>query len=317
MNMRFLETFVWVARLKSFRLTAEKLFSTQASISSRIAALEDELGVPLFLRDSKGVTLTAQGQRVLEYAEHMMDTMQAMKQSISGAGDTQGLVRIGAMDTIMHTWLSSFVARIMERYPAVEIELTADTARNLCDQLQKGYLDIIFQTDEVRADSVRNQALAQYPVQWVVSSGSIFDRTYHALEELTRERVITFSKNSRPHQDLLNMLHAGNIASPRVSCVNSVAAMTRLIRDGFGIGALPAALVADELRQGVLVVLADVPVPPAMDIVATWRAGVGLDLIDNVVALVHQVVAGFSRSMGPDMVRLAESGASVTARKSA
>ena len=246
MNMRFLETFVWVARLKSFRLTAEKLFSTQASISSRIAALEDELGVPLFLRDSKGVTLTAQGQRVLEYAEHMMDTMQAMKQSISGAGDTQGLVRIGAMDTIMHTWLSSFVARIMERYPAVEIELTADTARNLCDQLQKGYLDIIFQTDEVRADSVRNQALAQYPVQWVVSSGSIFDRTYHALEELTRERVITFSKNSRPHQDLLNMLHAGNIASPRVSCVNSVAAMTRLIRDGFGIGALPAALVADE-----------------------------------------------------------------------
>ncbi|MCQ4313390.1 LysR family transcriptional regulator [Stutzerimonas sp. VN223-3] len=317
MNMRFLETFVWVARLKSFRLTAEKLFSTQASISSRIAALEDELGVPLFLRDSKGVTLTAQGQRVLEYAEQMMDTMQAMKQSISSAGDTQGLVRIGAMDTIMHTWLSSFVARIMECYPAVEIELTADTARNLCDQLQKGYLDIIFQTDEVRADSVRNQALAQYPVQWVVSSGSIFDRTYQSLEDLTRERVITFSKHSRPHQDLLNMLHAGNIASPRVSCVNSVAAMTRLIRDGFGIGALPAALVADELRQGVLVVLADVPVPPAMDIVANWRAGVGLDLIDNVVALVHEVIADFSRSMGADMVRLAEPGTSATARESA
>lgn len=37
MNLKFLETFVWVARLKSFRLTAEKLFSTQASISSRIA----------------------------------------------------------------------------------------------------------------------------------------------------------------------------------------------------------------------------------------------------------------------------------------
>jgi hypothetical protein len=54
-NLKFLETFVWVARLKSFRLTAEKLFSTQASISSRIAALEDEMGVRLFVRDSKGV----------------------------------------------------------------------------------------------------------------------------------------------------------------------------------------------------------------------------------------------------------------------
>lgn len=313
MNTRFLETFVWVARLKSFRLTAEKLFSTQASISSRIAALEDELGVQLFLRDSKGVTLTSEGQRVLGYAEHMMDTMQALKQAISNAGETRGLVRIGAMDTVMHTWLSSFVARIMECYPAVEIELTADTARNLCDQLQKGYLDIIFQTDEVRADSVCNQALARFPVQWVVSSGSIFDRHYHGLEDLTRERVITFSKNSRPHQDLLNMLHAGNIVSPRVSCVNSVAAMTRLIRDGFGIGALPAALVTDELSHGVLTVLDSVPVPPAMDIVATWRAGVGLEVVDGVVALVHEVIAEYAQAMGGAVVQLLEPSGGVKA----
>lgn len=54
MNLRFLETFVWVARLKSFRLTAEKLFTTQASVSSRIAALEADLGVKLLLRDSRG-----------------------------------------------------------------------------------------------------------------------------------------------------------------------------------------------------------------------------------------------------------------------
>lgn len=53
MNLRFLETFVWVARLKSFRLTAEKLFTTQASVSSRIAALEADLGVRLLLRDSR------------------------------------------------------------------------------------------------------------------------------------------------------------------------------------------------------------------------------------------------------------------------
>ncbi|MFP3448871.1 LysR family transcriptional regulator, partial [Pseudomonas sp. SIMBA_067] len=58
MNLRFLETFVWVARLKSFRLTAEKLFTTQASVSSRIAALEADLGVKLLLRDSRGVSLT-------------------------------------------------------------------------------------------------------------------------------------------------------------------------------------------------------------------------------------------------------------------
>ena len=82
MNLKFLETFVWVARLKSFRLTADKLFTTQASISSRIAVLEGELGVKLFLRDSRGVKLTPEGLKVLDYAERMLDTMQALKQSL-------------------------------------------------------------------------------------------------------------------------------------------------------------------------------------------------------------------------------------------
>lgn len=275
MNMRFLETFVWVARLKSFRLTAEKLFSTQASISSRIAALEDELGARLFLRDSKGVTLTPEGQRVLEYAEHMMDTLQALKRSISNAGNVKGLVRLGAMDSVIHTWLSLLVTQLMERYPGVEIELTADTARNLNEQLHKGYLDLVFQTDVVRGDTLRNQALAHYPVEWIVSTNSLYHRTYNSLEELTRERVVTFSKNSRPHQDILNLLHTSNIANPRINCVNSVAAMTRLIRDGFGIGALPASLVAEELEQGRMTVLENVPKPAAMEIIATWRSGSG------------------------------------------
>ena len=69
MNMRFLLTFVWVARLGSFRLTAEKLSTTQAAISSRISVLETELGVQLFQRDSRGVNLTREGHKVLGYAE--------------------------------------------------------------------------------------------------------------------------------------------------------------------------------------------------------------------------------------------------------
>lgn len=308
MNMRFLETFVWVARLKSFRLTAEKLFSTQASISSRIAALEDELGARLFLRDSKGVTLTPEGQRVLEYAEQMMDTLQALKQSISDVGNLKGLVRLGAMDSVIHTWLSLFVTQLMERYPGIEIELTADTARNLNEQLQKGYLDVVFQTDVVRGDSLRNQALAHYPVEWIVSTHSLYHRAYGSLEELTRERVVTFSKNSRPHQDILNLLHNGNIANPRISCVNSVAAMTRLIRDGFGIGALPASLVAEELDNGRMTVLENVPKPPALDIIATWRSGVGLGLVEQVVCLAQEVVRQYAEQLGPQRVTLARQG---------
>ena len=163
MNLKFLETFVWVAKLKSFRLTAEKLFTTQASISSRIAVLESELGVKLFLRDSRGVSLTPEGVKVLDYAEQMMDTMQALKQSIETRSSKVGRVRIGVMDTVIHTWLSPLVAQMTDLYPRVEIELVADTSLNLCDQLQKGFLDIVLQTDLVRqlqARTVKREYLA-------------------------------------------------------------------------------------------------------------------------------------------------------------
>ncbi|SCX77353.1 MULTISPECIES: LysR family transcriptional regulator [unclassified Pseudomonas] len=304
MNIKFLETFVWVARLKSFRLTAEKLFTTQASISSRIAALEDEMGVRLFVRDSKGVSLTSEGQRVLEYAERIMDTMQSMKAVIKDPRQVRGRIRIGAMDTVIHTWLSPLVTRLMECYPALEIELSADTASNLCSQLEKGYQDIIFQTDILRLDSVRNALLTRYPMHWVVRTGSAYDRAYGSLEDLSQERIVTFSRNSRPHQDILNLLHSANIVSPRINCVNSASAITRLVRDGFGIGAMPAALVVGELAQGTLTLVEGVPLPSVMDIVASWRTGAGMERVEDIVSLTREVVGEFVAQL-PVAYRLA------------
>lgn len=299
MNLKFLETFVWVARLQSFSLTAEKMFSTQAAISSRIAALEDELGLRLFVRDSRGVSLTPEGLKVLDYAEQMLEVQRALKHSLDNTSPQQGLVRIGVMDTVIHTWLSPLMSTLMQTFPAVEIEITADAARNLCEQLQKGYLDIVFQTDLIRHESVRNLELAHYPMHWIAASNSIYARPYASLAEMAGERIITFVKHSRPHQDVLNLLHAHGIGAPRVSCVNSVSAMTRLIRDGFGIGALPAALVAKPLASGELIQLDPGNRLPQLDVVASWRAGVGLELIENIVEMSRQVVCQYAADVGP------------------
>ncbi|CAI8771788.1 LysR family transcriptional regulator [Pseudomonas sp. IT-P260] len=302
MNLKFLETFVWVARLKSFRLTADKLFTTQASISSRIAVLEGELGVKLFLRDSRGVSLTPEGLKVLDYAEQMLDTMSALKQSIETRSSKVGRVRIGVMDTVIHTWLSPLVAQMTERYPRVEIELVADTSLNLCDQLQKGFLDIVLQTDLVRHESVRSLELASHPLGWIVASNSIYNREYADLGELAQERIITYSKNSRPHQDLLALMQANGVLAPRLNCVNSVSAITRLLGDGFGIGVLPPVLVAEELARGELTLLDIDQRPPNLQVVVSWR--VGVEWVEEMVTLCQQVLAGYARKVGEKYIVL-------------
>ena len=304
MNLKFLETFVWVARLKSFRLTADKLFTTQASISSRIAVLEGELGVKLFLRDSRGVSLTPEGLKVLDYAEQMMDTMQALRQSIENRSSKAGRVRIGVMDTVIHTWLSPLVAQMTDHYPLVEIELVADTSLNLCDQLQKGFLDLALQTDLLRQESIRSLELASHPVGWIVASHSIYNREYASVAELARERIITYSKNSLPHQDVLSLMQANGVLTPRLNCVNSVSAITRLLRDGFGIGALPPVLVSEELARGELTLLPIKQRPPNLQVVVSWR--IGVELAESVVELCQQVVQRYARQVGPDHMVLAE-----------
>lgn len=302
MNLKFLETFVWVARLKSFRLTADKLFTTQASISSRIAVLEGELGVKLFLRDSRGVSLTPEGLKVLEYAEQMLDTMQALKQSIETRSSKVGRVRIGVMDTVIHTWLSPLVAQMTDLYPRVEIELVADTSLNLCDQLQKGFLDLILQTDLVRQESVRSLELASHPLGWIVASNSIYNRDYQSLADLAQERIITYSKNSRPHQDILALMQAQGVLAPRLNCVNSVSAITRLLRDGFGIGALPPVLVAEELARGELTLLDIEQRPPNLQVVVSWR--VGVEWVEEIVTLCQQVLEAYAQKVGENYIVL-------------
>ncbi|USW02607.1 LysR family transcriptional regulator [Pseudomonas pergaminensis] len=306
MNLKFLETFVWVAKLKSFRLTAEKLFTTQASISSRIAVLESELGVKLFLRDSRGVSLTPEGLKVLDYAEQMMVTMQGLKQSLETTSSKVGRIRIGAMDTVIHTWLSPLVAELMDHFPLVEIELVADTALNLSDQLQKGFLDLILQTDPLRLETVRSLELASHPMAWIVASQSIYNRDYASLAELAQERIITYSKNSHPHQDVIRLMQANGVAAPRMNCVNSVSAITRLLRDGFGIGALPPVLVSEELARGELVMLPMAQKLPNLQVVVSWR--VGVELVEEIVGLCQKVVARYAGEVGEDRMLLTKPG---------
>lgn len=302
MNLKFLETFVWVAKLKSFRLTAEKLFTTQASISSRIAVLESELGVKLFLRDSRGVSLTPEGLKVLDYAEQMMVTMQGLKQSLETTSSKVGRIRIGAMDTVIHTWLSPLVAELMDHFPLVEIELVADTALNLSDQLQKGFLDLILQTDLLRLETVRSLELASHPMAWIVASQSIYNRDYASLAELAQERIITYSKNSHPHQDVISLMQANGVATPRMNCVNSVSAITRLLRDGFGIGALPPVLVIEELARGELVMLPMAQKLPNLQVVVSWR--VGVELVEEIVGLCQKVVGRYAEEVGEERMVL-------------
>ncbi|AVL71364.1 hypothetical protein CEQ07_08030 [Oligella urethralis] len=77
-DFRQLEAFIWVSELKSFSASAEKLNTTQPTISQRIANLEQQLGLKLFERNARGMKLTEKGQELLSHAKRIVEQCDEM-----------------------------------------------------------------------------------------------------------------------------------------------------------------------------------------------------------------------------------------------
>ena len=97
MNLRFVEAFYWVASLKSITRAAQKLFLTQSAMSSRIAALETELGVLLLDRNDKQFRLTVAGARFFTYAQRLLELQREIKAEMGSGASMAVSIRIGCI----------------------------------------------------------------------------------------------------------------------------------------------------------------------------------------------------------------------------
>ncbi|MGI4985747.1 MAG: LysR family transcriptional regulator [Janthinobacterium lividum] len=299
MNIRFLETFVWLARLGNFRLTAEQLHTTQAAVSSRIAALEHSFGTRLFDRTARAATLTATGQRLLEYAERIVRLEAQMRHAIHDNDDGGGtLLRLGVIESIVHSWFPDLMARIRERYPRLELEVTSDTTIDLARLLRGGTVDLVLQTETLEGANLDNIALAHFPMRWVASPALGLGARPISLSQLAQSPIISFSRHSAPHASLRELLTASGEHPARINCVSSVAAMIRLVIDGFGVAVLPPAIIRRELDERALEVLDVDSRFPDLPLVASVRTD-SHPFTGHIVELAVQAARDFVATLTP------------------
>lgn len=271
MNIRFLESFVWVSRLKSFRAAAEKLNVSQATISSRISTLEAELQCRLFDRDRSEVALSTQGAHLLPRALKVLEAETDLKDSLKFAQEPTGRVRIGVIESIVHTWLSDFLTRIAKTFPKLEIELTAEPSVSLQSQFVKGGLDLVIQTDPVLAENVANTPLVPLKLGWACRNDHPLLKEDVTIEHLAAYQIVTFARGSRPHLAILDMFQEADLNHKQIHCVTSLAAISVFVRNGWGIASMPVThFSANPLNQD-LQVIQTKATPPSLDLVASWH----------------------------------------------
>ncbi|MBI5719454.1 MAG: LysR family transcriptional regulator [Burkholderiales bacterium] len=276
MNLRFVEAFYWAVMLKSVTRASEKLFVTQSAMSSRIAALEEELGVLLLDRRDKQFRLTAAGARFHRHAERLLNLQREIRSELgSGGAARESVLRVGVIESVLHSWLIEWVQALRAEQPALQLELTVETTPVLMDQMRRGTADLVLAALAVEGQGIETRALAPMPMVFVGrKAGRMAGRRppRRTLAELTGEsELLTFQRGSQPHVALLAQCRKHGIDAPRVHCISSISAMVELVEQGFGIATLPAAAVARlALHRPLAAVRTDVELQP-LPIHLSWR----------------------------------------------
>lgn len=301
MNLRFLETFVWVARLKSFRLAAEKLFTTQAAVSNRIVTLERELGVRLFDRGNREVQLTHDGLNALEDAEAIVRMVSAFRERIAAKDCLRGTIRIGVIDTIAHSWLVTLIERSRAQYPSVAFELHSDTSLNIAARILSNQLDLGLLMGPVIGTDIVNLELCTYACVWVASPRAPLPAGRLTIADLAAHPILSFPANSKPYDVMRHYFRRPGEEDVRLHTSNSLATIIRMVCDGIGVAALPAVIVGSELNEGRMRILDVDPVFPPLSMHASFVDTPNYPLPRVIAGMARDVASAFSTAHGPGL----------------
>lgn len=270
MNTRFLDTFVTLAALRSFRTTAAALHATPAAISQRVKALEDELRTVLVDRDSREFRLTPNGEYLLDYAKAVVDATHRLQAAASGESATVGKLRLGVIETVVHSWLPHYMRRLAADFPQLEIDLSVDVSVVLQRRLMAGELDLIIRVEGSDETSVVCDALANYPVHWIARAGLLPNVRSGLARLVLRQPILTFGRGTAPHralEDIVRTLaHAYGVplSDTRITGSPSISVIVQLVRDGFGVAAIPRLFVDALIESGEVLELPLQPLPPSI-----------------------------------------------------
>ena len=147
MEWQQLEYFQALAKHQNFTKAADELALTQSALSRSIAKLEEELGVPLFDRKVRGVTLNRYGEILLPHVNRAIQEITMAKQEISDINDPyHGSISLAFIHTLGSSFVPDLIGDFRELYPGIQFQLTQDSTRKIMNLLELGEIDLGFCT---------------------------------------------------------------------------------------------------------------------------------------------------------------------------
>ncbi|ENL9618699.1 HTH-type transcriptional regulator HdfR [Salmonella enterica] len=171
-DTELLKTFLEVSRTRHFGRAAEALYLTQSAVSFRIRQLENQLGVNLFTRHRNNIRLTTAGEKLLPYAETLINTWQAARKEVAHTS-RHNEFSIGASASLWECMLNAWLGRLyqlQEPQSGLQFEARIAQRQSLVKQLHERQLDLLITTEAPKMDEFSSQLLGHFTLALYCSS---------------------------------------------------------------------------------------------------------------------------------------------------
>ncbi len=260
MDLRQLKTFKTVATTLNFHRAAELLHYAQSTISFQIRGLEEGFGVPLFDRLGKQIRLTTAGEKLLRYAERLLDLEQETLSGMSDIQVSQAMIALRVPQTLCENYLPGIISRFQCSHPNVGLDISACAFHNLQQELKSGVIDLAFlYAEDLSAPDLVCETLGEEAIILAVNrEHNLARRDDFQPADLKNQTLMLPKHDCAYKMELEQILAQEKIHPVTMMAFNSVTAIKACLLQGIGIGLIPERMAAKEIADGRLVSL---PVP--------------------------------------------------------
>jgi DNA-binding transcriptional LysR family regulator len=236
---QLLRTFLAVAQSLSFTQAAASLGIRQPTVSQHIRKLEQAVGRPMFVRDTRSVTLTADGEMMADFARSILAAYEPAVGYFTGSG-LSGRLRFGVTDDLALTSVPRILRDFRQMYPRIALELTVSQSVTLQRRVESGHLDIAFVKDT--AGGGHGRLVRRDKLVWAAPA-----RSKSGLDRPVP--LVVYHNPSLSRSRAAQALDDAGI-SYRVTCtVRDVNGLLAAVRAELGVAIFARSLVPDDLAE--------------------------------------------------------------------
>lgn len=240
--------FFEVSNTLNLSQAAKNLSVSQPALSRAIQNLEETVGTALLIRHSKGVKLTPAGQKVLLQIKPLLQSWQNTKlQALASNNQVQGQIKLGCHSTV-GLFIHGFVAAVLEKYPALDIELRHASSDVITQAVIDLTIDIGIVSNPIHYPDLIIRKIHETDITFWIGAGKRNIQDIH-----TRDAVLICDPEAPQTQLMLKKCKMANLKFKRILKVNSLEVIASLTANGCGVGLLPSCFIntlyADKLKR--------------------------------------------------------------------